>query len=48
MAKGFKSASIIILNLSRNPIKNKGAKCLGEMIMRGSDIRLEDLDISDC
>jgi hypothetical protein len=48
MAKGFKYTAIIHLNLSHNPIKNKGAKCIGEMIMRGSDIKLEELTISDC
>jgi Ran GTPase-activating protein (RanGAP) involved in mRNA processing and transport len=36
------------LNLSKNPLKFKGAKAIGDMIMKGNDISLDFLDISDC
>jgi Ran GTPase-activating protein (RanGAP) involved in mRNA processing and transport len=36
------------LNLSRNPIKNNGAKYIGEMIVKGTDIILEKVNISEC
>lgn len=35
------------LNLSRNPIKNKGIKLIGEMLSRGGLV-LETLNLSDC
>jgi Ran GTPase-activating protein (RanGAP) involved in mRNA processing and transport len=48
MEKGFKQTEIQILNLTRNPIKNKGAKSIANMIMRGSDIKIDDLNLTEC
>jgi Ran GTPase-activating protein (RanGAP) involved in mRNA processing and transport len=48
MEKGFKHTEIQILNLTRNPIKNKGAKSIANMIMRGSDVKIDDLNLTEC
>ena len=48
MEKGFKHSEVQILNLSKNPIKNKGAKIIANMIMRGSDIKIDDLNLTEC
>ena len=48
MEKGFKHTEIQILNLTRNPIKNKGAKSIANMIMRGSDVKIDELNLTEC
>jgi hypothetical protein len=48
MEKGFKHTEIQILNLTRNPIKNKGAKSIANMLLRGSDIKIDDLNLTEC
>lgn len=48
MEKGFKHTEMQILNLARNPIKNKGAKSISEMLHRGSDIKLDEINLAEC
>ena len=48
MEKGFKHTEIQTLNLTRNPIKNKGAKSIANMIMRGSDVKIDELNLTEC
>jgi hypothetical protein len=44
----MKDTGITHLILSRNPLKINGGKAIGDMIMKGNDINLEFLDISEC
>jgi Ran GTPase-activating protein (RanGAP) involved in mRNA processing and transport len=48
MEKGFKHTEIQTLNLTRNPIKNKGAKSIANMIMRGSEVKIDELNLTEC
>jgi Leucine Rich repeat len=40
--------SVTNLNVSMNPIRNKGAKIIADIIMKGSMINLDTLNISEC
>lgn len=44
----LKNTGVTHLNLSKNPLKIKGAKAVGDMIMKGNDINIDVLDISEC
>jgi hypothetical protein len=44
----MQNTGITILNLSKNPLKIKGGKAIGDMIMKGNNIQLEVLDVSEC
>ncbi len=46
--QGLKQTAVTHLILSKNPLKNKGAKWIGDMIARGNEVNLEYLDISEC
>lgn len=44
----LKVAGILRLNLSKNPLKNKGAKIIGDILIKGSNIFLDELNIAEC
>jgi hypothetical protein len=44
----LKKTGVTHLVLSKNPLKVKGAKAVGDMIMKGNDINLDFLDVSEC
>ena len=48
MERGFKNTEVQYINLARNPIKNKGAKSIANMLLRSSDIKLDSLNLSEC
>jgi Leucine Rich repeat len=48
MEKSLKYTAIRVLNLTRNPLKNKGAKAIGDMLVRGSEIKIEILNLTEC
>lgn len=48
LAKALESSQVQQLNLSRNPIKNKGAEVIGEIINKGNNNNLEVLNLTEC
>ena len=48
MYQCLKNTGVTHLNLSKNPLRTKGAKAVGDMIMKGNDINIDVLDISEC
>lgn len=48
MVKSLKYTAVKVINFTRNPLKNKGAKAIGEMLVRGSDIKIDVLNLTEC